>query len=86
MFPLIEVMNAVDESPIMKETDPNVIVDSTRAVFSPRMTFLPPYTSVVTFALAFVTLTPNCLARAIISIRFREETALAILMNDRVNS
>lgn len=39
----------------------------------------PIYTSVVTFALAFVTLTPNCLARAMMSIRFREETALAIL-------
>lgn len=37
------------------------------------------YTSVVTLALAFVTLTPNCFARAMMSIRFREETLEAIL-------
>jgi hypothetical protein len=34
---------------------------------------------VVTLALAFVTLTPICLAREMMSIRFRDETALAIL-------
>jgi hypothetical protein len=44
----------------------------------------PIYTSVVTFALAFVTLTPNCLARAMMSIRFREETALAILCGEKL--
>lgn len=39
----------------------------------------PFYTSVVTFALGFVTLTPNCFARAMMSIRFLEETLWAIL-------
>lgn len=38
-----------------------------------------PYTSVVTLALALVTLTPNCFARAMMSIRFRDETLWAIL-------
>jgi hypothetical protein len=33
----------------------------------------------VTFALALVTLTPNCFARAMMSIRFLEETLWAIL-------
>lgn len=37
------------------------------------------YTSVVTFALGFVTLTPSCFARAMMSTRFREETLWAIL-------
>ena len=40
---------------------------------------LPVYTSVVTFALALVTLTFNCLARARMSTRFRDETLCAIL-------
>ena len=37
------------------------------------------YTSVVTLALAFVTLTPNCFARAMMSMRLRDETLWAIL-------
>jgi hypothetical protein len=37
------------------------------------------YDSVVILALPLVTLTPSCLARATISIRFFDETALAIL-------
>lgn len=37
------------------------------------------YDSVVILALPLVTLTPSCLARATISIRFLEETACAIL-------
>jgi hypothetical protein len=37
------------------------------------------YTSVVTLALGFVTLTPSCLARAMMSMRLREETLWAIL-------
>lgn len=37
------------------------------------------YDSVVILALPFVTLTPSCLARATISIRFLDETACAIL-------
>ena len=37
------------------------------------------YDSVEIFAFGFVTLTPSCLARAMISMRFREETACAIL-------
>jgi hypothetical protein len=40
---------------------------------------MPIYTSVVILALGFVTLTPNCLARAIISILFLDETACEIL-------
>lgn len=48
------------------------------------MVLQPPkktlYTSVVTLALALVTLTPNCLARAMMSMRFRDETLLAILL------
>lgn len=39
----------------------------------------PIYTSVVTLALEFVTLTPSCLARAMMSTRFLEETLWAIL-------
>lgn len=39
------------------------------------------YTSVVTLALALVTLTLSCLARAMISTRFREETLWAILLS-----
>ena len=35
--------------------------------------------SVVTFAFAFVTFTPNCFAFAMISTRFRDETLWAIL-------
>lgn len=47
---------------------------------SPEPNFPKPfYTSVVTFALAFVTLTPSCFARAMMSIRFLEETLWAIL-------
>ena len=38
-----------------------------------------PHTSVVTFAFGFVTLTPSCFARAMMSIRFRDETLCAIL-------
>ena len=38
-----------------------------------------PYTSTVTLALGFVTLTPSSLARAIISTLFLDETACAIL-------
>jgi hypothetical protein len=38
------------------------------------------YDSVVILALPLVTLTPSCLARATISIRFFDETALAILV------
>ena len=37
------------------------------------------YDSTVTFALPFVTFTPSALARAMMSIRFRDETACAIL-------
>lgn len=37
------------------------------------------HTSVVTFALGFVTLTPSCFARAMMSIRFLAETLWAIL-------
>ena len=37
------------------------------------------YDSVVILALGLVTLTPSCFARAMISIRFRAETACAIL-------
>jgi hypothetical protein len=37
---------------------------------------------VVILALPLVTLTPSCLARATISIRFREDTACAILYHD----
>lgn len=47
--------------------------------------FLEPatiYDSVVSLALPLVTLTPSCLARATISIRFRELTACAILRKD----
>lgn len=50
----------------------------------PPVVLQPPkktlYTSVVTLALALVTLTPNCLARAMMSMRFRDETLLAILL------
>jgi hypothetical protein len=46
--------------------------------------FAPPlYTSVVTFALEFVTLTPNCFARAMMSILFLDETLCAILQKFR---
>lgn len=45
----------------------------------PRQSSLLLYDSVVTFAFPFVTLTPNCLAFAKISTRFREETACEIL-------
>jgi hypothetical protein len=38
------------------------------------------YTSVVTLALGLVTLTPSCFARAMMSMRFLEETAEAILL------
>lgn len=38
--------------------------------------------SVVTFALAFVTLTPNCFAFARISTRFRDDTACEILLGE----
>lgn len=41
---------------------------------------VPFYTSVVTFALGLVTLTPNCFARAMISILFLDETLWAILV------
>lgn len=41
----------------------------------------PLYTSVVTLALALVTFTPSCFARAMISIRFLEETLWAILLS-----
>jgi len=37
------------------------------------------YDSVLTLALPFVTLTPNCFARVMISMRFLAETAWAIL-------
>lgn len=40
-----------------------------------------PYDSVEIFALPFVTFTPNCFARATISIRLREDTACAILIH-----
>ena len=40
---------------------------------------LSHYDSVVTRAFAFVTLTPNCFARAMISILFLDETAWLIL-------
>ena len=39
----------------------------------------------VTLALALVTLTPSCLARAMMSMRLREETALAILLKSQVS-
>ena len=45
-----------------------------------------PQTSVVTFALGFVTLTPNCFALAMISMRFLDETAWAILDHRSVYS
>lgn len=41
------------------------------------------HTSVVTRALALVTLTPSCFALAMISILFRDETAWPILSNRR---
>jgi hypothetical protein len=40
------------------------------------------YTSVVTLALALVTLTPSCFARAMMSMRLREETLWAILFHN----
>lgn len=52
---------------------------SDATVKQPKTDPEPFYTSVVTFALALVTLTPNCLARAMMSIRFRDETLWAIL-------
>jgi hypothetical protein len=39
------------------------------------------YTSVVILALRFVTLTPNCFARATIAILFLDETACEILVS-----
>lgn len=45
----------------------------------PEMIPLFFYTSVVTFALGFVTLTPSCFALAMMSMRFLDETLWAIL-------
>ena len=48
--------------------------------------FLPIYTSVVTLAFGFVTLTPSCFARATISILFLDETACEILDRGQYNT
>ena len=45
----------------------------------PTLLFATSYDSVEIFALPFVTLTPNCFARATISMRFLDETECAML-------
>lgn len=51
-----------------------------RSTPTQTMLFHSIYDSVVSLALPFVTLTPNCFALATISILFLDETALAILI------
>ena len=65
----------------MKSLPIEIVTNQRDALYAPPQSENPQhiYDSVLTRALPLVTLTPICLARAMMSMRFRAETACAIL-------